>query len=494
MDLREWAAIMKEKGELVEVEVEVDWNMEAAAITAQKDILGAPGIWFKKIRGYSEEYTLMGDPLTGTWKKPWRRVAMIMGLPGDISHNDLLAEWSRRMHAPVKPVIVTSGPCKEHIHLGKDANLWEFPWPYIHYGDGGRYGTIQSFCIREPVTGWTNWGNYRMMIHGKNAVGCRIQAATHHALIMTQFYHMKGEVAPVTVFVGGDPEIYLASCFRSPWGMAEMDAAGGVKQAPLELVKCETNDLLVPANAEIVLEGEMRPGELWDEGPFGEYAGFLEGPRAPTYVMRVNCITHKKEPVIPFACEGVGLAFSSAMGDLGLADLEQSMLRLHPDWPIRGISGVPGLGHHAVTASIGRLYPGFTKEVQVNMANIGMLSATPARIIASDDADPSDIDEVTERWALECNPGEDVFISSGDHMLTTIAPYFTPEEKMRFASIISIEASSVSYDATTKIDRRRVKFEEALSKQVQDWVVANWADFGFEEEPEVKIKEWKRRR
>ena len=92
---------------------------------------------------------------------------------------------------------------------------------------------------------------------------------------MGQFYHRMGMTAPVSVFIGGDPEIYLAASYFLGWGHAEMDAVGGMKQAPVELVKCETNDLYVPANAEILLEGEIRPGAMWDEGPFGEMEGFI---------------------------------------------------------------------------------------------------------------------------------------------------------------------------------------------------------------------------
>ena len=127
MDLREWSAIMKEAGELVEVEAEVDWNLEAAAITAMKNRLGERILWFKKIKGYPEGYTLMGDPVVGTWRRNWSRMAQIMGLPGDVAYEDMLEEWERRIAAPVKPVVVSSGPCKDHIHIGKDVNLWEFP-------------------------------------------------------------------------------------------------------------------------------------------------------------------------------------------------------------------------------------------------------------------------------------------------------------------------------------------------------------------------------
>lgn len=303
-DTREFIEALRKAGELIEINEEVDWNLEAAAICTMSNRVGGPAVLFNKIKGYPEGYRLLGSPYAGKRRQPWRRMAIALGLDPDIPWVEWGRELAMRFEHPIKPTIVTTGPCKEEIHIGKDVNIFEFPLPYLHNGDGGRYGgTCMATITKDPDSDWVNWGNYRWMAHTKNKLGGDFQVGQHMADMYYE-YERRGEPMPFCIAIGGPPAAFIASTMHIPKGYSEVDFAGGLMMEPVELVRAETNNLLVPAHAEVIIEGEVRPGERWDEGPFGEFDGFMNTPRRPQPVYRITAITHRKNPIWPFVVEG----------------------------------------------------------------------------------------------------------------------------------------------------------------------------------------------
>src|SRR5205814_3011032 len=120
-------------------------------------------------------------------------------------------------------------------------------------------------------------------------------------------YEARGVDMPYAIFFGGCPTGAMVGSMQMPAGVSEATIAGGLRRQPLELVKCETNDLLVPATSELVIEGHVRPYERWDEGPFGEATGYRASPRMPRPVFRVDCITYRNHPILPVSCAGTEL-------------------------------------------------------------------------------------------------------------------------------------------------------------------------------------------
>jgi 4-hydroxy-3-polyprenylbenzoate decarboxylase len=163
--------------------------------------------------------------------------------------------------------------------------------------DGGRYiGTGDAIITRDPENGEINIGTYRIMVHESNIIGIQFSPFQHIAMIQNKYKAMN-KPTPVAVTIGTEPACMLVSITPVPAGVSEWDVAGALRQRPLEVVKGETVDVYVPAGAEIVLEGEIPLNETRLEGPFGEHTGFYGGGKRPLPIIRVNCLTHRHNPI-----------------------------------------------------------------------------------------------------------------------------------------------------------------------------------------------------
>jgi len=194
------------------------------------------------------------------------RVALGIGLPKDTPTLKIIDNYAERTsRTPIKPKIVKTGPCKENILKGKDIDLFIFPTPIIHGIDGGRYiGAWHADVTKDPNSDWVNWGMYRHVIHNKNTLRTYMSYSSH---AMNHFWknEAKGQDTPTAVVIGMDPICSLVSTTDVPAGVNEVEIAGAIGGEPIELVKCETVDLYVPATAEIVIEGILRANKLADE-------------------------------------------------------------------------------------------------------------------------------------------------------------------------------------------------------------------------------------
>ena len=470
--IREFIKRLKELGELIEIEEEVDWNLEAAAFSTMSCRVGGPILWFKKIKGYPEGYTLLGEPWAGPPQQIWRRLAIAGGAPPDAHPFDFAFELLRRLYTGIPPTIVSTGPCKEHIQMGKEANLLKFPWPYLHHGDGGRYTTTGCWCMEDPEEHWNNWANYRGMIHTRNGIGYDPTYGQQGDLIMKK-WHARGEPMPVAYYVGSDVLTFVGAAFRAPWGIWEAELIGGLRQEPLELVKCETNNLYVPADADIVIEGVIRPGELWDEGPFGEYPGFIQGPRMPRPVVRVTAITHRKDPIIPYCVEGMYATSSKALG-IGFAAEVWRRLRVYYDLPVIGVWPAPmPSGYASFWIALEKTSPDVVNRAALGQH--GFLPITTKSFIIDASVDPSNNEDAMEAFALNVHPSKDIRkVNAPACTGIKYEPFLSIEEKKEGLK------KGVYFDCTAKQDNEWVDFERAFPRELQDWVAQNWQRLGFE--------------
>lgn len=252
--LREWLAKLEEEGELRRIKAEVDWNEEIGAVAqAAYDMKDkAPALLFENIKDYQKgEYRKF---FTGSLST-YGRIALMLGLPLDTPVRQIIQTVRQRVKNPVKPVMVKSGPCKENIKKGDKVNIMDIPVPKWHPLDGGRYiNTFGGVVTKHPETGWVNVGIYRgMMIDGKT-IAWLLGMAKHWGHHYHEYIKM-GKPMPVAVVYGWDPVLPFTGCAPYPAGVCEYNIMGALRQKPVELVKCETVDLEVPASAEIVLEG-----------------------------------------------------------------------------------------------------------------------------------------------------------------------------------------------------------------------------------------------
>ena len=243
-DLNQWLDMIESEGELVRIKDKVDWDLEIGGIAQEAADRGGPAVLFENIKDH--ENTLCKRFFTGA-VATYPRIALMLGLPKDTPYKELIKVWRERSKKLIKPKIVNTGPVKQNILMGEDVDLGQFPAPKWHERDGHRYiGTFDGVITKDRDSDWMNVGNYRRAVHNKNQMGIAFVIG-QHIWMHWRSYRKKGENVPVAVAVGWNPLMPSVSCSHVPVGVCEYDVMGGLAGEPVELVKCETNDLLVPA-------------------------------------------------------------------------------------------------------------------------------------------------------------------------------------------------------------------------------------------------------
>ncbi len=293
-DLRDWIDDLDERRDLRRIRAEADWDQEIGAITREVSSHSGPALMFENIKEHKN--TVCRRLFTnGTGTR--ERVCRLIGVPETTSYRELVLIFKERFSRPVKPVTVSRGPVKENIMRGDGVDLFELPVPKWNPLDGGRYVmTSATVVTRDPDTGVLNGGTYRGMITGKNTIGVLLAMTQGWGKHFSK-YKSRGQEMPVAVVIGWDQTLFLAA--STPVNYPEYEMAGSLRGAPVELVKCESSDLLVPASAEMVLEGFVSPDPKTYtlEGPFSEYPGYYGGSKSPKHTIRVECITHRNDPI-----------------------------------------------------------------------------------------------------------------------------------------------------------------------------------------------------
>ncbi|MBI4319456.1 MAG: UbiD family decarboxylase [Chloroflexi bacterium] len=474
-DVREYMDALEKWGELVRIEAEVDWNLEIGAVMRHSCEIGTPAAHFKKIRGYGPEYSVFGPPVARGSIATWSKVAIAMELDPEIPYHALQREYMRRISNPIKPYQVSTGPCKENIHVGKDVNLFKFPVPYIHEGDGGRYIATWAFTItKDPDSDWTNWGVYRQMIHTRNRTGGLIWPQQHNGMMYYRKYEARNKPMPFATVIGCDPICTIVGTIAFPAGVNEADMAGGIRQEPVQLVKCETNDLLVPATAEIVIEGVVMPRERWDEGPFGEYTGYRASPRMPRPVYRVECVTHRNNPVFTANCEGIPIT-ESHLACQSLGSCAQALLSFRDAGiPVRDAYVPPHSAGNGIVVAVKKDYAGIAHHI------VGASVAHKEgfrylhTVICDDDVDVHDLNQVMHAFATKCNPRRGV--QQKDYSVGWgLVPFLDLHER-QFA-----KGYTAAFDCTWPVEWDRfsevppkASFSQAYPEELQNAVIDNW--------------------
>lgn len=478
-DLREYIERLEEEKEVVRIDEEVDWNLEVGAIIRRSYDLKAPAPFFQNIKGYPKGYRIFGAPI-GTSSKPGRyhcRIAISYGMDPDSSAEEIIEGYLEGRKNPIKPVMVNTGPCKEIIKVGDEINLLDFPVPFVHEGDGGRYiGTWHVVITKDPDTGWVNWGMYRLMVHDKNSMGGIIAPFQHIGQMYYGKYEARNQPMEFAVAIGTEPVSSLMGCTVLPAGVDEADIAGAIRKEPVELVKCETVDLAVPAHSEIVLEGVVMPHERKDEGPFGEYVGFRTGKRFPKPVYRVRAVTHRKDPIIPVSNMGVPVDDGAAAMSINLSAAILEELRAKR-LPVKMAFCPPDGVSHLVAVSTKVPYPNIAKRI----ANcVWALVGTYYVIVVDEDVDVTDFGQVLHSIATKCHPYRDIKKFDDTPALPFLTPFLEPDDR-----IIGKGGGSALFDCTWPYEWPKEEipvkssFDVLWPKDIQERVLAKWKKYGY---------------
>lgn len=396
--LREWVQEVDRMGQLKRIDG-ADWDLEIGALV---EIIGRenrtrPATLFDRIKGYPTGYRVLAGLLNNM-----SRLALTTGMAPDISGLQFVQQWRNRMRnlAPIPPVRVSWGPVMENVMAGDEVDLTRFPAPKWHAKDGGRYiGTASVTITKDPDSDWVNLGVYRVMVHDRNTLAFFVSPGKQ-ARIHREKYFAMGVPCPVAVSFGQDPLLFMMAGLQMPPGVCEYDIAGGIKGEPIEVVRGELTGLLLPAHAEIVIEGESLPSETRVEGPFGEFTGYYGSAERPEPFIRVKRVLYRNNPIITGALPYRPPNDTSFFYDpCASATIWENMEKA-------GIPDVRGVWMHQpascwafVVVSIKQRYPGHARQAGLVASQVqGGAYMGRYVVVVDDDIDPSDINDVL--WAI----------------------------------------------------------------------------------------------
>lgn len=429
-DLREFIAKVQEAGECKIVEG-ADCETDIGTICelmAEKP--NPPLLLFDKVEGYPSGYRVAAIPFGSE-----RRTALAFGLPEEARGVELVRALKEKIKAGIKlipPVEVKTGSVKQNIRRGKDVNLFDFPAPKWHELDGGRYiGTGDCVVTRDPDGGWLNLGTYRVQVHDKTTATIRIGRDRDGYLIARKFW-AKGKPCPVAVSCGQDPLLFSAAGWRRvPWGVSEYDFAGGLRNKPVEVTKGVTNDLLIPAAAEIVLEGDLISPELEHlvEGPFGEWPAYYNGPFQDEPVFKVKAILHRDDPIL----QGNPPSRFPGVYTLGGHFQKAAVLWSELEKQMPGVRGVRVIEdatlNPMVVISLKQEYDGQAKQAALLACGSSSTGyCLKFVIVVDEDIDPFNTSEVLWAMGTRCEPVDSIDIIRGCLSLRGVA-WESPEKK-----------------------------------------------------------------
>jgi 4-hydroxy-3-polyprenylbenzoate decarboxylase len=518
-DLREWMAALERAGELRRVTAETDPVLEITEIVDRVSKWGerggkgpgGPAILFENLKGYPGARLLINqfgslermnlaleseslDEIAARIRQ-FTDIKSPQGLLDKVKMLPMLAEMGNFF-----PKTVATGPCKEVIQR-EGFSLLDYPilqcWP----GDGGRFITLPCVASRDPRTGKRNLGMYRMQVYDATAAGMhwqrQKQGAEHYRehlrqaaaegaefpataplaamaasgggarLIQGQTVHGRMEVA---VAIGTDPAVTFSAIVPAPPEVEEYLIAGFLRGKPVELVKCETVDLEVPATAEIVLEGYVELGELRTEGPFGDHTGYysLEDEYP---VFHLTCVTHRKDPI--YSCTIVG---KPPQEDAWMAKAVERIFLPVMKMQIPELVDInlppEGVAHNLMIVSIRKSYPGQARKVMNAIWSMGQAMSTKCIIVLDEDCDVQDLREVSLRTLGNIDPERDIQFTLG------------PVDSLDHASRLPDYGSKMGIDATRKwptegFARPWPELVE-MSPEVKARVTKRWAELGLE--------------
>lgn len=430
-DLREFIDAARKIGDLKEIHG-AHWDLEIGALT---EIFAgrekSPLLLFDQIPGYPPNYRVASNLLIHP-----RRSALALGLSPEISKTEMVLKWKEILKKVrrIPPKTVGTGPLLENVRTGEAVDLAQFPAPRWHELDGGRYlGTACCVIAADPDDGWVNLGIYRIQVHDRRTLGMYISPG-HHARIIREKYWAKGKPCPVAVTFGQEPLLWLAAGQSVPYGVSEYDHAGGLRGAPVEVIKGEVTGLPIPATAEIAIEGEAPPPseETRVEGPFGEWPGYYAHGACPEPVIQVKALYYRNDPILtgapplkpPILTFGVPIAAASIWNYLESADV--------PD--VRGVwcfigGSAPGGGAPFFVVSLKQRYNGHAQQAAI--AALGCRAGNYHGrfiVVVDEDIDATDLGEVVWAMSTRCDPRTAITVVDGCWS-TPLDPAMTPEKK-----------------------------------------------------------------
>lgn len=483
-DLRAYVDALDELGDIRHVDAETDPYLEVGATIRLSYERRSPAPLFSRVAGNERSGSLvLGAPaaLSSVPGKPYARVALSLGLGADASAMDILNHLAAAtQRPPIAPVVVDSGIVQQHVLLGERASLADFAKLTLHEGDGGPYvNTWGTIIARTPDGAFTSWSIARIMaIDDRHLTG--LVAPGQHIHYVWSQWEAIGKPMPFALVQGGHPAIPFVSGMPLPNGVEEVGYLGALLGRPVELVRAQTNDLLVPANAELVIEGHLSITRDAMEGPMGEYAGYQPKETSAQPIYTIDAITYRDDPIWPAVAEGEPIdEYHTVTGITGSADVLGALRAA--GLPVTAVWAPPEMAMHAMVITVQTRWrdglPGVTSE-QLSRRIFDVIKTrrfshhAPQFYVLDDDVDPSNFAELSWALATRVHPTGRQF-TDVDTIVPLIAS-FTDEERHQG------RAARVIHDALLPAieqgDWRRSSFAHIYPEDVQRRVLAAWPE------------------
>ncbi len=476
-DLRDFIAALERAGDLRRIRVEADPVLEIAEITDRVSKRGGPALLFERPAGSRMPLLINAFGSAG-------RMSLALQVPSleqvgaDLQEildlkapEGLLAKLKMLPRvgelAAALPKIVAHGPCKDVI-VRDDPSLAGIPilrcWPQ----DAGRYITFPLVFTKDPETGVRNCGTYRMQVFDEHTTGMHWHihkgGAAHYRKA-----RRRGRRVEVGVAIGADPAVCFAATLPLPEGVDEMLVAGFLRKKPVELIRCETVDVEVPATAEIVLEGYVDTEELRTEGPFGDHTGFYS--LADAYpVFHLTCLTHRRDPIYHTTIVGPPPMEDCHMA-AAIERLFLPLLRKQLPEIVDFHMPFEGIFHNLVLVSIDKQYPGHARKVMHALWGLGQAMVSKVIVVVEADVNVRDYSQVVWTALNHIDPERDMEFVLG------------PIETLDHASRLPKYGSKVGVDATRKWPEegftRPWPDEIVMDPAVKQLVDKRWNEYGI---------------
>jgi 4-hydroxy-3-polyprenylbenzoate decarboxylase len=475
-DLRAWIALLEREGELRPITAEVDPDLEITEITDRVVKSGGPALLFEKPKGSQH-------PLLINQFGTERRMCLAFGVEklDDVAAKleDVLemqppqgvvqkVRGLRKLKsiADSLPKMVSRAPCQEIVLEGEGVDLGRLPIQRCWPGDPAAFITLPAVITKDPRSGVRNVGMYRMQVVDPRSTYMHWQI---HKDGRADLLAAEDGRIPVAVALGLDPVTAYSASAPLPHHIDELMLAGFLKGEPVELVRCKTVDLEVPANAEIVLEGHVSKDDVGLEGPFGDHTGYYTAAEEFP-VFRISAMTMRRDAIYPSIVVGKPPAEDAWLGKaterIFLPAVKMTVPEIVDyDLPIAGAF------HNCVIVSVRKAFPGHAQKVMHAIWGLGMLSLSKSVVVVDADVNVHDYYEVFFRVCANVDPKRDVLITEG------------PLDHLDHSPTLQFYGGKLGIDATEKgpAEGARPWPEEiAMSNEIRELVSRRWAEYGLD--------------
>lgn len=477
-DLKDFLAALEKAGELHRVKAPVDPTLEMSEIVTRVVRQSGKALLF--------ENPTRGDmPIVINLFGTHRRMAMALGVDdvdeigqriGSMVKPELPVGWSGVREGlgklmqlkSVPPKKVSKAACQERVYKGAEVDLGRLPGLWTWPDDGGIFHNYGLTHTKHPETGKRNLGLYRLQQHGPNTLGMHWQihkdSTAHHAVA-----ERLGQRLPVAVAIGCDPVVSYSATAPLPGDIDEYLFAGFLRGERVEMVDCLTVPLQVPANAQIVLEGYVEPGERVPEGPFGDHTGFYT-PVEPFPVLRIECMTTQRNPVYHSIVTSKPPQEDGPIGRATERIFLPLIKMLVPDIVDYHLPAAGGF-HNCLIVSIDKRYPKHAQKVMNAVWGAHLLSLTKLIVIVDADCDVHDYAEVAWRAFGNVDYAHDLLLTSG------------PVDHLDHASYQQFWGGKAGIDATRKLPaegyHRGWPDEATMAPEIVSLVDKRWKEYGL---------------